>query len=97
MTEDRCDTSPERIDEAVSEMHAHGDGDCIIEEFTDQPKLRFGWRCSCETEWVFRLIPFRHYGIGSKWKEEMWTTENRKQLIHRAHGALVFHNERQEI
>ena len=75
---------------AVDEMHLHGACDgCFIESFADSKKLLFGWRCTCGEEWVFQLLPFKGYGIYSKWGGEMRTWEGRRKLIWEAKSIYI--------
>jgi len=87
------DDDSETVDRGIAAMHAH---DCngTIEMHNDSLKRVFGWKCSCGEEWFFRLFRFKGTGMGSKWRDEMCTSEGRRMLMHMARGALVVRSEK---
>jgi len=81
------------IDNAVEEMLCHSVSCSCVESFEDRKRLWFGWRCGCGAEWIYQLLPFKHNGIGSRWREELSTAKGRTQLA-RLEGAAIVRNER---
>ena len=92
-----CSGTTENVNAAVLDMWAHdGPGVHDVTEFVDPKHLWFGWECTCGERWVFQLLPFKHSGIGSRFREEMSTSDGRRKLVWSYRGAWIPRQERRE-